>query len=1481
MPTPTGLTRPQIGSGRASPGTVDVSAWTNPDQGTDGLRTHVQDPSRAHMAASIGIVDAGGFYSSDEVEGALQEIGGASSTGRLNGVVTGFGYSAVGLVVTFDTPSTANVPTLRTYSGETVTLPDNTPSVWVYIDPATGNIAQVAAANPPSITAPENVLLWRFTTLAGAITSARDARLYVGNLDRKLPFTVRSSGPQADQESEACFVTFDAVLTYLTYATTLNGLRTEVVVRGSVDTGPIDLPTFADGLHIRGEDGGALVLTSGVYLIDVRGRDGVTIADMLLQTDVVGATAIVDTVGSAQALSVERCDIIGGVSSWTGGVVLSNPTGAVTVSNCRVSALNTGISISDPNSALIDQVDVFTVNLLPGSVGIRIGVPPSVPGERPGTVRACTVTGFDTGISVSGVGHVVTGCSVTPGIGGVDGILVGVSTDVTVSSNRIDCGANSGLRGIRAIGTAANKVTGLRVRGNTVYGATTHGIQITGFVQESSVTDNQVDCNVSAAPANPTALAAIYLHSSGGPTDVPAYNTVSGNTVWRARTGIYMIGTATQQVQQTVVSGNVVHHCAVGTAGPPAGPFDVSVGIGAEWCAGLGVTSNSVYGIGRILTDAGAVVDPTPAFVASIGVRMMDCEHVDVSANQVRDLFRKGGSPSTGIQFDGPGGVTPLVAAGIRIEGNGIDTVPSTGILALIGSGTAAFSRELVGAVVSGNTVSGVGSGIEVVALGRGTVRELLVCGNTVDTTSVGSGIVVQSNNAPVGIPPGVLAGVSVAGNAVYSTAGDGITVKCDDAASASHVSVERNRVRQPGGSGIEFAAGTNALGGPGAALFEVVSASGNDLVMSGAVGARAILFDCYLSTMSDIAVDDNTIRNTDTGVEVSAAGPVGPSNTVIGGLHIRRNTIDSTNRGLYGNVVGFVNRFLVAENVVDSVQDACIFTFAAVAPSATASNGILVDRNRFRSILGGNNTVLTFGNMKVHDVRAEDNVLVGGDATSPGGIAVLLSGSSTGAAPAVRALSVRRNLFRDVACPGVTVGVGGPTDPVLDASISDNVFENVATGAAGARGSTVVFSVDAEVQNLSVLANQFTGCGHATATHGGIDIIVGSCRGVDVSDNQFDVGTGTAYGSIVSVDMSATPGGINDLSIRRNKSRGVVVPAGSVTGSLVTVDLQGATGVAGVTVSDNDLNRVARPVGSYGGVDVHTDVLTRGVSCDRNRVTGADAGVPIVATAVTLTFDAGVRAASASDNAVLGSDTLGAQSLGIGFYFGSASESVRVCGNTVRGNNAVNPTNGIFIEDTGTSAISDLRVAGNTVTSYIDPYVVRVEDVGDMQFQGNTALSFDGTCFEFTAAGTCARLTFDGNRCQSGNTPVLAWDLDLGTGCRVLTFSHNEVGLSATPSTAMSLTTGGVGVGANKNFVFTGNVFRGSNLGIVYASTGGPGTRPDSCTFMGNIGDTTPGLAQSWSQFEVGGGAVWTNVLPPAGAGAGQFQTFNIDDGT
>jgi len=87
-----------------------------------------------------------------------------------------------------------------------------------------------------------------------------------------------------------------------------------------------------------------------------------------------------------------------------------------------------------------------------------------------------------------------------------------------------------------------------------------------------------------------------------------------------------------------------------------------------------------------------------------------------------------------------------------------------------------------------------------------------------------------------------------------------------------------------------------------------------------------------------------------------------------------------------------------------------------------------------------------------------------------------------------------------------------------------------------------------------------------------------------------------------------------------------------------------------------------------------------------------------------------------------------------------------------------------------------------------------------------------------------------------------------------------------AAPTEAMNIETNGANF---KNFVFTGNVFRGSTAGINYLAVGG--STPDQCTFMGNIGDSP---SASWSQF-VGS---WANVFP---APLATFQNFNIDNGT
>lgn len=1352
MPRPTGLTRPQIGSGRASPGTVDVSAWSNPDQGTDGLRVHVQDPSRAHMAATIGIVDAGGYYLSDEVEGALQEIGGASSGGRQNGVVTGFGYTAVGLTVTFDTPSTALLPTLRDYSGESVTLPDNTPSVWVYISPATGLITQFLGANPPTISAPENVLLWQFATLAGAITSARDARFYVRNLDRKLPFTVRSVGSQADQESEACFVTLDAAMTYLRFAVPLGGLRTEVVVRGPVNTGPIDLPVTADGLHFRGEDGGALVLTSGGYLIDTRGRDDVTFADLLLQTDVPGASAVIDTVGSSSLLSFTRCDILSGASAWQDGIVLPNIVGRLTVSNCRISVTNTGVSVSEPSGVLIDQAEVVAVNFVPGSIGIRVGAVPTNPSERPSTVRSCSVTGFDSGIRVSGVGHAITANNVVPGFGGSEGILIDTdSKDVVVSANRVDCSVNGGLVGIRVSGSEVNKTVGVKVTGNTVYGATATGIILSGFVQETVVSDNQVDCNVPAAPSDPTAQAGILLTTGTGPADIPAYVTVSGNVVWRAKTGIYLQGLSNKIIQEIVVTGNAVHHCAVGVIAPPTLFGQTSLGIGAEWCADLVVSGNSINGIGRILTDAGTVLDPTPADVYSAGVYIADCEAATVSGNQVRQLFRKGGGYSHGIWYAARGVTIPLTINGTRITDNGISLVPDMGILVYVGSSTAAFSRTFDGAVVAGNTVNGVGAGIAVVADGRGLVSDLRVEGSNVNTTTNGAGISLLAVDAVLPVTPGVIVGAQVVDNTMSDLGGAGgygVGVKCDDGASITGVAIDRNLIRSPNGDGINLTAGTG--GGAGAANFNTISASGNEIAMSGAVGVRAIRWTSFISTpATDIDVSDNAITNTDTGIEFGISGPAGAATTVAD-VSVKRNTVTSNNRGIYGVVGGTVFRFVASENNIEAASN--VFTLAALqpgGPTGFACIGIHLNRNRFRSVPDGINTQVSFTNMKVQDLKVEDNVFFGGLVGAGGGLSVALSGSSTGTAPALRNFVVRRNTFRDMACSGISVSVSGPTDNIIDAAISDNAFENLTNDAALARASVVLCNFDGFVRNLAVRNNQFAQFGHSTTTHGGIDLIVGGAQGIDVSGNQFDTIAATSYGNIVNIGPTANPQPLRDVSVCHNKVRAVTVAPGATTPAYIALDLRTFTEVVNLAVCDNDIDRLDNGPGNTSAVRIWADTAAYRLSCDRNRVSGVGVG----AVALSISLEAGVEVASVCGNQVAGDASGGADGGGIGMYVGATSIAVRVSDNTVRGEDGT-PGSGIVLQTAvASTALNGSYVERNHVRGYQRNVAVYFGSCTNLSVSNNSSTGHTETGVEVLCTGNgglAVNLTVNGNEVRS-----------------------------------------------------------------------------------------------------------------------------------
>lgn len=1340
-----------LGPGQVPNGAVEDISLKNPQRDTLPLIAHVNDPSRAHMASSTGIVDAGGFYSSDEVEGALQEIGGASAGGRQNGIVTGFGFGYAGLVVTFATPSTALLPTLRDYSGEIITLTDNTASIWVYISPATGLITQFVGLNPPSITTPENVLLWQFTTLAGAITTVHDARFYVRNIDRKLPFTVRSSGPQADQESEACFVTLDAALTYLTYSATLNSLRTEVIVRGAVDvTGPLVLPRT--GIHFQGEDGATLNLVGvGTTLIDLNGQDNITFSDITFTSAVFNATAITDTVGGAVNFTMERCSIVTGAQPWLEGIVFGGVIGRATLRDVLVLVENTGISVENPTGVMIDTCEITA--LMPGSVGIRMGDGPVTANETPSTVNACTVSDFSTGIRVTGVGHVITGCTVIMGSAGAIGVLVAGSQGVTVANCTIDCLTNSGKVGIEVLGTTANQVLGLKLVGNTITGAAEYGIRLNGFVQESLVTGNLVDCYLPATPEDPTADAGIFVQGFGGASDVPAYLTVTGNTVWRAKTGIYLKGSAPRRLLEIVVSNNVVHHCAVGLAGGTPGAWEVSVGIGVEWGVGISTLGNHVYGIGNILKPDGTIVQPTLADVYSEGIFLEDCDLSTVQENKIRDLAIKGGGKSDGIQVSASGAAT-LSITGSVVSGNVVAFIPGPGILYAIGSGVAPQATYLTGSILSGNSVSETESGISVQSLGRSTVTGCRIDGNTVIDALGTHGIeIIASETA--GIPDGVVDGVEIVGNTILKPNLRGVFVDCGVGASISNIRVTNNVITLPGEHGIYFEGG-DVVGFFSPNVFTGLVATGNQIAMDPVpANTSGILLSAVTNAFSEAAISENTISDSYNGIKVTLTGP-GSSDMSAESILVARNSLTEVRwEGIALQVQGTLSQSDLTKNRVFNTvgSSQCLFlNMSKAVASAAQSSDILISDNLLRPVSGATAITVAISGMKTQNLRLEGNGIQGGVF----GTLVSLTNSATGVVPSINGLSVRGNTYSQTEWQGVYVTVSSASDEILNIDISGNIFSQVAEDVASVSSAAILMTLQNTARNLAVRNNQFYSCGRLGGTDGGITLSLNDAVNVGITGNQFNGGAnGAAYGFGNSVVLKGNaPGGfsLEDVDVSKNTVRNTSLALIATNMAHIALDLANFSSAYHLSVDGNDIDRDPGTTGTdCAGVAIwgSSVVDLYGLRVNDNRISGADLGTPLSQTAISLLVNS-IDQGSVSDNYISGTSVLGAQGDGIIVLATTNSRGLSVSNNKVFGETGVTGVGnyGVYVS-VSSGALNWSFVDENYVYGY--PTNIRVD------FTSCTILSVCknesgshedyGIFVESTGAGgQAANLTVDGN---------------------------------------------------------------------------------------------------------------------------------------
>jgi len=363
----------KVGKGLAPEGTVEDNSHRYPERDVDPLRVHVHDPSRAHMASSIGIVDAANCFISDEVEGALQELcSGAASAGRLNGLIAGGTFvepiPTVGVLILTLVPNTFIMDggMLFNASGLTITLPDVAQDCFVYFDEdstsGTYQTLQFSVGTPPEVETTagvENVMIAKITCDgAGNISAYQDARFFVRNLDRKVEYSSRGGGETVDTWSEGCFATLNAAMFWMQWygpTTSSEEQKGTILIRGHhTISDTLTVPT--DYVTFQGDGDAALILSanSGRPLIDISGRSGIHFKDLAFVSQTPNNATLVGVLANTTAVSdivFEQCRFSATAlgQQWTRAISLDTNGAAqcdrIRVINCHIRDAETGILI--------------------------------------------------------------------------------------------------------------------------------------------------------------------------------------------------------------------------------------------------------------------------------------------------------------------------------------------------------------------------------------------------------------------------------------------------------------------------------------------------------------------------------------------------------------------------------------------------------------------------------------------------------------------------------------------------------------------------------------------------------------------------------------------------------------------------------------------------------------------------------------------------------------------------------------------------------------------------------------------------------------------------------------------------------------------------------------------------------------------------------------------------------------------------------
>ena len=470
-----------VGAGRVSDGTVEDSSLRYPDRDTEPLRVHIHDPVRAHMASTIGIVDAAGCYTSDEVEGALQEICAGAGAGRLNGLVAGgtFVEAIPGpdltLTLVAGTTILINAHAFDA-GGLTVSLPDAAVDYFIYFDTlsssGTYETLQYTVGTPPEVETAagvEQVMIAKVSCDgAGNTTVYQDARFFVRNLDRKVQYSSRQ-GENVDAWSEGCFVTLQAAMFWLEHYS--NSITSEeqkgtIIVRGRhVITDTLSIPV--DNVIFQGGSPDAefqLSANSARTMIDLNDKSQIVFRDLIFNCATPWgapnkAVSTPSTAGS-EGLVFENCLFKAAVAGqeWDTCIALdtdgTNKNQRLTVTNCKFMGCFRALEVDSAEKVWV--TDCTMKGTLPSKADAMWFTKAGAHDPSEVNVSRCHIEDFQTGFSASELSNSSISYCRMVDVGQTTGRGIYINGDsssyVVVDNNYVQLEDSDGMVGIEMKG---------------------------------------------------------------------------------------------------------------------------------------------------------------------------------------------------------------------------------------------------------------------------------------------------------------------------------------------------------------------------------------------------------------------------------------------------------------------------------------------------------------------------------------------------------------------------------------------------------------------------------------------------------------------------------------------------------------------------------------------------------------------------------------------------------------------------------------------------------------------------------------------------------------------------------------------------------------------------------------------------------------------------------------------------------------------